>query len=85
MSINHHSVPYTIVVLLDFIGELLIIDTSYSSGFLEERTVCEWRCTDKEPKDLKVKDMEEDVQGLDEDHEVSHMSSDVALNFYLLY
>ncbi|RCV09075.1 hypothetical protein SETIT_1G377700v2 [Setaria italica] len=38
-------------------------------GFLEERKVCEWRCTDKEPKDLKVKDMEEDVQGLDEDHE----------------
>ena len=43
-------------------------------------------CTDnKEQKDTKVNDMEEDVQDLDKDHEVSHTPSDVALNFYLLY
>ncbi|OEL20455.1 hypothetical protein BAE44_0018524 [Dichanthelium oligosanthes] len=40
---------------------------------------------DKEPEDLKVKDMKEDIEDLNEDHEVSDTPSDVALNFYLLY
>jgi hypothetical protein len=78
-----------IVILLDFVGERiyasLLIDASCSSGFPEASKVHEWCCTDKEPKDTKVNDMEEDVQDLHKDHEVSHTPSDVALNFYLLY
>lgn len=40
---------------------------------------------DKEPNDPKVEDMKENIEDLDEDREVSHKPSDVALNFYLLY
>lgn len=47
--------------------------------------VREWLCKDKEPEDGEFEGMKEDVEDLDEDHEVSPMPSDVALNFYLLY
>ncbi len=40
---------------------------------------------DKEAKDSRLDDVKEDLEDLDEDHEVSHIPSDVALNFYLLY
>ena len=74
----------SIIILLDFIGERILIDTSCSSGFLEASKVRELCCTDnKEQKDTKVNDMEEDVQDLDKDHEVSHTPSDVALNLVL--
>ena len=79
----------SIIILLDFIGERiyasLLIDASSSSGFLEASTVRELCCTDNELKGTKVNNMEEEVQDLDKDHEVSHTPSDVALNFYLLY
>ncbi|XP_040376474.1 uncharacterized protein LOC102711779 isoform X2 [Oryza brachyantha] len=44
-----------------------------------------WHCMDKEPKDGRLDDVKEDLVDLDEDHEVSHIPSDIALNFYLLY
>ena len=40
-------------------------------------------CTDNELKGTKVNNMEEEVQDLDKDHEVSHTPSDVALNLVL--
>ncbi|CAO2040058.1 unnamed protein product [Urochloa humidicola] len=51
--------------------QALPVSAGSEKGFLEGSKECEWRCTDKVPKDLKVKDVEEDVQDLDEDHENS--------------
>ncbi|KAF8691829.1 hypothetical protein HU200_040232 [Digitaria exilis] len=65
--------------------QVLPVSAVSEKGFLEGNELCEWRCTDKEPKDLKVGDMKDDVEDLIENHEVSQMPSDVALNFYLLY
>lgn len=62
----------------------LLTDTS-SSVVPKGSKAREWLCKDKEPEDGEFEGMKEDVEDLDEDHEVSPMPSDVALNFYLLY
>ncbi|CAN6245501.1 unnamed protein product [Urochloa humidicola] len=51
--------------------QVLPVSAGNEKGFLDGSKMYEWRCTDKAPKDLRVKDMEEDVQDLDEDDENS--------------
>lgn len=46
----------------------LSADASYSTCLLEDSNVCGCSCIDKEPKDLGINDIENDVGGLDEGH-----------------
>ncbi|CAL4967790.1 unnamed protein product [Urochloa decumbens] len=46
--------------------QVLPVSAGSEKGFLDGSKAYEWRCTDKEPKDLGVKGMEEDVHDLDE-------------------
>ncbi|XP_062221398.1 uncharacterized protein LOC133920843 [Phragmites australis] len=60
---SHHEIS-----ILETLQELPIAAGS-EKGFPDSSKACEPHCTDKELKDLKINDMKEDVEDLDEDHE----------------